>query len=435
METKASLPTLRVAVLGCGTVGTEVVRQLIEQPDELADRSGAHLTLGAVIVRDVTRPRDPVVPVELIGTDAIKAVDDADIVIEVMGGIEPARELILRALGQGTSVITANKALLATHGPELYAEADRAGVDLCFEAAVAGAVPVVRGVRESLAGDTIDRILGIVNGTTNYILDQMSSTELDFSEALAQAQALGYAEADPSADVDGLDAAAKAAILASLAFHSRVRLDQVQVTGIRDITAADIAAAKESGHVLKLLAVIEQHRDENVRGLAVRVHPALVPDDHPLANVHGAYNAVFVEARAAGTLMFYGAGAGGAPTASAILGDVVSAARDRMAGGRGPAETVHADLGLLDPKHVLTRFQFRLEVRDEPGVLATLATTIAESGVSVHTARQVRTEPGQAALVLITHRASERDLAQMIDGLTKLDVVLQVSSVLRVEGH
>ncbi|MGC0143272.1 homoserine dehydrogenase [Pseudactinotalea sp. Z1732] len=435
MDTIASEPVLRVAVLGCGTVGTEVIRGLRTQAEELAARSGTRMEISAIIVRDTTLARDPVVPTELLGTDARAAVESADLVVELMGGIEPARSLIVAALRRGAGVVTANKALLATHGPELFEAADAAEADLFFEAAVAGAVPVVRGVRESLAGDSISRIVGIVNGTTNYILDQMSTAGVDFDEALAQAKALGYAEADPTADVDGLDAAAKTAILASLAFHSRIHLDDVAVSGIRDITPSDIAAAKHSGHVLKLLAIAEQRQDETARGVAVRVHPALIPLDHPLANVREAYNAVLVQAEGAGTLMFYGAGAGGAPTASAVLGDLVAAARHRSTGGRAPAESDYAALRSLPAEYVQTRYQVRLEVRDRPGVLATLATTVSEQHVSVETVRQTATEEGQATLVLITHLADERALQAMIEAVDRLEDVLRISSVLRVEGH
>lgn len=435
MDTIASEPVLRVAVLGCGTVGTEVIRGLRTQAEELGARSGTRMEISAIIVRDPTLARDPVVPTELLGTDARAAVESADLVVELMGGIEPARSLILAALRRGAGVVTANKALLATHGPELFEAADAAEADLFFEAAVAGAVPVVRGVRESLAGDSISRIVGIVNGTTNYILDQMSTAGIDFDEALAQAKALGYAEADPTADVDGLDAAAKAAILASLAFHSRIHLDDVAVSGIRDITPSDIAAAKHSGHVLKLLAIAEQRQDATARGVAVRVHPALIPLDHPLANVREAYNAVLVQAEGAGTLMFYGAGAGGAPTASAVLGDLVAAARHRSTGGRAPAESDYAALRSLPAEYVQTRYQVRLEVRDRPGVLATLATTVSEQHVSVETVRQTATEEGQATLVLITHLADERALQAMIEAVDRLEDVLRISSVLRVEGH
>ncbi|HLS15626.1 MAG TPA: homoserine dehydrogenase [Beutenbergiaceae bacterium] len=435
MNDHTEIGTLNVCVLGCGVVGTEVVRYLRQSTDELAARCGARLELTAVVVRDARTPRDPAVPTRLLRTDAEAAIDEADVVVEVIGGIDPAREYILRALQRGKSVVTANKALLAVHGAELYQAADQAGVDLGFEAAVAGAVPVVRGVRESLAGDTITRILGIVNGTTNYILDQMTTAGLEFDEALREAQELGYAEADPSADVDGLDAAAKTAILASLAFHSRTSLADVSVTGIRSVTRDDIEAARQSGHVIKLLAVAEQRQDDGARGIAVRVHPALLPMEHPMANVYGAYNAVVVEAVAAGTLMFYGAGAGGAPSASAVLGDLVAVARHRVTGGRGPAESNYARLPLLPPEQVLTRYQMRLQVRDVPGVLATISTTVAEYGISVETVRQVVEDEEQALLVLITHRASDEALAETVRHLADLDEVVQVLSVLRVEGY
>lgn len=435
MNDHTEIGALNVCVLGCGVVGTEVVRYLRQSTDELAARCGARLELTAIVVRDAQTPRDPAVPTSLLRTDAEAAIDEADVVVEVIGGIDPAREYILRALQGGKSVVTANKALLAVHGAELYQAADKAGVDLGFEAAVAGAVPVVRGVRESLAGDTITRILGIVNGTTNYILDQMTTAGLEFDEALREAQELGYAEADPSADVDGLDAAAKTAILASLAFHSRTTLADVSVTGIRSVTPDDIEAARQSGHVIKLLAVAEQRQDDGARGIAVRVHPALLPMEHPMANVYGAYNAVVVEAVAAGTLMFYGAGAGGAPTASAVLGDLVAVARHRVTGGRGPAESNYARLPLLPPEQVLTRYQMRLQVRDVPGVLATISTTVAEYGISVETVRQVVEDEEQALLVLITHRASDEALAETVKHLADLDEVVQVLSVLRVEGY
>ena len=436
MDTIASLPILQVAVLGSGTVGTEVVRALTEHGEDLAARSGARLQISTIVVRDTGARRDPVIPTDLLSTDAGAAVAGADLVVEVMGGIEPARELILAALRRGISVVTANKALLATHGPELFEAAAGAGGDLFFEAAVAGAVPVVRGVRESLAGDTINRIVGIVNGTTNYILDEMTTTGMDFDTALAQAQELGYAEADPTADIDGADAAAKAAILASLAFHTRTYLEDVPTTGIRDITPSDIAAATESGHVVKLLAIAEQRREDGVRGIAVRVHPALVPAEHPLAGVRGPNNAVLVRAKAAGDLMFYGAGAGGAPTASAVLGDLIDAARNRSSGGRAPAESHYAALRPLGNEHVRSRYQLRLDVRDEPGVLARLAGTVAEHGVSVETVRQEAVEDeGRAALVLITHQASERALSAMVTEIGRLADVLHISSVLRVEGH
>lgn len=333
----SSLPALRVAVLGAGTVGTEVLRLIAQQGDELAHRIGARLEVIGVAVRDRTKDRGEHVPAALLTDDPGALVREADLVIEVMGGIDPARALLLEAMEHGASVITANKALLAQDGASLYEAADVHGVDLSFEAAVAGAIPLVRPVRESLAGDRIQRVMGIVNGTTNYILDAMTRTGADFDDALASAQELGYAEADPTADVEGHDAAAKASILASLAFHSRVRLADVHCEGITAVSAQDIAAAGRMGRTIKLLSIVERVEEENGERISARVYPALIPDSHPLASVSEAYNAVFIEAEAAGSLMFYGQGAGGAPTASAILGDLVSAARSRVHGEWGRA--------------------------------------------------------------------------------------------------
>ncbi len=433
---------LQVALLGCGVVGSQVARLLDEQAGDLAARVGAPLELVGIAVRDVTQPRPGVTgtPLEaLLTADAGALVDRADVVIEVMGGIEPARTLILRAIAGGAAVVTANKALLAQDGPTLYAAADAAGVDLYFEAAVAGAIPIVRPVRESLVGDHVRRVLGIVNGTTNYVLDRMTTDGLDFDQAVTEAQALGYAEADPTADVEGYDAAAKAAILASLAFHTRVSLDDVSREGITGVTADDVASAAATGHVVKLLAIAERNSSDGRDGIQVRVHPALVPAEHPLAGVRGAFNAVFVEAEAAGELMFYGRGAGGAPTASAVLGDVVSVARHRVLGGRGPVESSYADLPVLPATAARTRFQVRLEVVDRPGVLAQVATAMAEHGVSIEAVRQTagRTSPDGvelAALLLATHAAPEGALAATVEALRGLPVVRKVVSVLRVEG-
>jgi homoserine dehydrogenase len=421
---------LRVGMLGCGTVGTEVVRLLLEHGEELSQRAGIELELSGIAVRNLAADRDPVVPRELLTTDAEAVVDGADVVIELLAGTEPARGLLTRALARGAIVVSGNKAVLATSGPELYEAAEAAGAGIFFEAAVAGAVPVLRGIRESLAGDRITRVLGIVNGTTNFILDEMTREGTGFDEALRRAQELGYAEADPTSDVEGHDAAAKAAILASLAFHSRVGQGDVPSTGITQITAADIAAAREMGYVIKLLAIAETHRE----GVAVRVHPALVDLDHPLAGVHGAYNAVVVDAEAAGTLMFYGAGAGGRPTASAVLGDLVSAARLRTSGARPPAESRYAALPILAPDAVVSRHLIRLDVVDRSGVLAEIARVLAEHEVSVETLRQIATSEGRASLVLVTHRASEAALVAAVRDLDALDPVHRVTSVLRVEG-
>jgi homoserine dehydrogenase len=427
---------LRVAVLGAGTVGTEVVRLLRSEAGDLAARVGAPLDLVGIAVRNRHADRDPVVPTDLLTEDARALVDRADVVVEVMGGIEPARELILRAIRNGASVVTANKALLAEDGPTLYAAADAAGVDLYYEAAVAAAIPVVRAVRESLAGDQVRRVLGIVNGSTNYILGRMAEHGWDLTEAMDEAGRLGYLEADPSLDVEGYDAAAKAAILASLAFHTRVPLDAVGRTGITGVTAADIAWAAQTGHVLKLLAVAERAHDEDtgVDGVLVGVHPTLVPQEHPLAKVAGSFNAVFVETAAAGELMFLGRGAGGAPTASAVLGDVVSVARHRVAGGRGPVESSYAGLPVLPTDAARARFQLRLDVSDRPGVLAQVATAHAQHGVSIEAVRQAPGPESTAHLVITTHMTSERALRATADAVAALPAVRRVVSVLRVEG-
>ena len=427
-----SAPTepVKIAVLGCGTVGTQVIRLLLEQSHDLAARIGAPIELAGVYVRDTSTPRDAVVPVEALTADAETLVDTADVVVELMGGDEPAKSLILRALARGAAVVTANKALLATHGAELYEAADAAGSDLYYEAAVAGAIPLVRPVRESLAGDRVTRILGIVNGTTNYVLDEMTSKGLDYDAVVAEAQRLGYAEADPTADVGGQDAAAKAAILASLAFHQRVALDDVYCEGIQAITQDDIQAARETDRVIKLLAVAEQAAD----GVSVRVHPTLVPVAHPLANVRGAFNAVFVEAEAAGELMFYGQGAGGAPTASAVLGDVVSVARHQANGGKGPLESNYALHEVLPMDAAMTRYAVRMSVPDRPGVLAAVATIFASHEVGIESVRQMAGK-GHAGLILSTHRARESALRATVEDLRRSEHVKDVWSVLRIEGE
>ena len=429
-----------MALLGCGVVGTEVARLLTLHADELAARSGTRLEIVGVAVRRLGRDRSSTgVDPTLFTTDAADLVTRADLVIEVIGGIEPARSLILQAMQHGASVVTANKALLAQDSPALFAAAAEHGVDLYFEAAVAGAIPLVRPVRESLAGDRVQRVLGIVNGTTNYVLDQMDRTGAGFTEAVEQAQALGYAEADPTADIEGFDAAAKAAILASLAFHTRVAAADVYREGITEVTAADIAAARDMDCVVKLLAICERTTSVAGEGVTVRVHPAMIPRSHPLANVREAFNAVFIEAEAAGELMFYGRGAGGEPTASAVLGDVVAVARHRVAGGLGPGESAYAQLPVLPMGQTVTRYHVSLDVADRPGVLAQVAQVFAAHEVSIETVRQ-KLQPGadggaRAQLVVVTHRASDAALSATVDALAALDVVRAVASVLRVEGE
>ncbi|TMR95803.1 homoserine dehydrogenase [Nonomuraea basaltis] len=424
---------LKVALLGCGVVGSQVIRLMHEQAGDLAARIGAPLELAGVAVRRLGRKRDIDVDPALLTTDAeaLVARDDVDIVIEVIGGIEPARTLIVSALSRGKSVVTANKALLAEYGATLYEAARTGNGDLYSEASVAGAIPLLRPLRESLAGDHVKRVLGIVNGTTNYILDKMDTTGASFTDALEEAQTLGYAEADPTADVEGFDAAAKAAILAGLAFHSRVTAADVHREGITEITATDVASAKAMGCVVKLLAICA--RSDDGRSFGVRVHPAMIPRTHPLAGVREAYNAVFVEAESAGQLMFYGKGAGGAPTASAVLGDLVAVARNRLAGTRGPDESTYADLAVHPMGETVTRCHVALDVADKPGVLARVAELFAKHDVSIQTVRQ-EGHGDDAQLVIVTHRATDAALAATMEGLRELDIVRAVASVMRVEG-
>jgi homoserine dehydrogenase len=428
---KAELPVLRIALLGAGVVGSEVARMLEDNAEDFSARVGARLELVGVAVRDAKKDRVGI-PASLITADAEKLLDNnIDLVIELMGGIEPAKTLILRALNNGSSIVTANKALLAKHGAEIFAAAEANDADVYYEAAVAGAIPLLRPLRESLVGDKVRRILGIVNGTTNFILTKMDEEGSDYAEVLKEAQALGYAEADPTADVEGQDAAAKAAILASLAFHTRVTIDDVYCEGISKVTAADIKAAKDMGFVVKLLAVAELSDDE--KGVVVRVHPAMVPKSHPLASVRLAFNAVFVEADAAGQVMFYGRGAGGAPTASAVLGDVVAVSRNKVSGRRGPGESVYAELEPLPISSAKTRYSINLKVADEPGVLAAIANTFAKHDVSIQVVRQ--DGHGDAAFLLVrTHEASDKALSETLSELKSLSAVREVVGVMRVEG-
>jgi homoserine dehydrogenase len=460
-------PPLRIALLGCGVVGSAVARLLTENAGDLKARIGRPLEIVGVAVRRPDKDRSETgVDASLFTTDAHDLVTRADVVIEVIGGIEPARTLILAAMKHGAGVVTANKALLAEDGPRLYQAAQDCDVDLYYEASVAGAIPLLRPLRESLVGDDVHRILGIVNGTTNYVLDKMDTTGAGFADAVEQAQALGYAEADPTADVEGFDAAAKAAILASLAFHTRVAAKDVYREGITEVSAADIKAASEMDCVVKLLAICERitgdegkgsdskagkdsrglsdskAADSKGGGISVRVHPAMIPRSHPLAGVREAFNAVFVEAESAGSLMFYGQGAGGDPTASAILGDVVAVARHKVVGGRGPGESTYKDLPILSMGQCVTRYHIRLDVADRPGVLAQVAQAFAEHDVSIETVRQQPLSPdphhpdeGRASLVVVTHSASDAALSATVDALAALSTVRGVTSVMRVEGE
>jgi homoserine dehydrogenase len=424
---------VRVALLGCGTVGTEVVRLLHDQASDLTARVGAELELVGIAVRRPGRDRGPLpVPGSLFTTDALGLVkrDDVDVVVEVVGGIEPARTWLVEAMRAGKSVVTANKALLAEDGATLHAAATEGGADLYYEAAVAGAIPLLRPLRDSLHGDRITRVTGIVNGTTNFILSSMDSSGAGFSEALDEATELGYAEPDPTADVEGFDAAAKAAILASLAFHTRVTAADVYREGITEVTAADVASAKEMGCIIKLLCIATRSADS----VSVRVHPAMIPRSHPLASVGDAFNAVFVEASAAGQLMFYGRGAGGAPTASAVLGDLVTVARNRLTGLRAASESAYADLRIRPMGDVVTRYHVSLDVADRAGVLATVAGVFAKHDVSIATVRQSG-RGDDAILVIVTHGAPDAALAATVEELRQLPIVRSIASVLRVEGE
>ena len=426
------MKTLKVGMLGCGTVGSQVARLMVANKADLTSRAGAELELVKVAVRDTSVKREGISS-NLITEDAQSVVNDPsiDLIIEVMGGISPAKELILTALKNGKSVVTANKALLAKDGAALYEAASNANVDLYYEAAVAGAIPILRPLRESLVGDQVLRIMGIVNGTTNYILTKMDESGAAFSDALKQAQDLGFAEADPTADVEGFDAADKAAILAGLAFHSRVTDKDVYREGITKITAADVKVAKAMDMVIKLLAITELTSESEI---SVRVHPALISRNHPLASVRESFNAVFVQAKSAGEMMFYGRGAGGEPTASAVLGDLVAIARHKVLGGIGPKESDYASLKIAAIGQTKTRYLIRLNVADKPGVLESVAHVFASHGVSIQTVRQSGIGD-KAELIVMTHSSTELALATTVKELGKLPVVTDVASVLRVEGN
>ncbi len=421
--------SLTVGLLGCGTVGSGVVRLLRDHCEELAARSGARLELGPVAVRNVARDRELDVPRLTGDPSAVVDDPDVDIVVEVMGGIEPARGLIRAALDNGKSVVTANKELVATLGAELFALAAQRGVRLEYEAAVAGGIPIIKPLRESLAGDRVRRVLGILNGTTNYILTRMTEDGMDFGAALGEAQRLGYAERDPAADIEGYDAAAKAAILASLAFDADVVAGDVYREGITRVTATDIAHARRMGYVIKLLGIAEASDG----AVGVRVHPALVPVSHPLASVRESFNAVFVEGEAVGDLMFYGRGAGSLPTASAVVGDVVTVARGLLSGERPPDGAVARTRCLRPFDETTVQYYVLLDVADEPGVLAAVAAAFGGHAVSIKSVWQ-EGSGDSAQLLLITHAARERNVQATLHDLRVLPSVRDVASVMRVEG-
>jgi len=423
--------TVRIGVLGCGNVGAAFIQLVNDQADVIEARTGVRLEIARVAVRNVSRDREVKLDPAMVTRDAHAVVDDpnVDLVVEVIGGIEPARELISTALGKGKPVVTANKELLANVGTELFAASDTAGVDLLFEAAVAGGIPLIRVLRESLRGEPITRVLGIVNGTTNYILTKMTEEGADYTVALAEAQRLGFAERDPTADVEGLDAAAKAAIIASIAFGARVVAGDVYNEGISGITGADIAIAKRLGYVVKLLAIAEVSSDGEV---AVRVHPAMVKNTHPLASVRDSFNAVFVEGKAVDSLMFYGRGAGGFPTASAVLGDVIDAAINLRKGAHATIGTF-ARMPISPIDQTTSEYLVGLDVADRPGVLHAVTGVFARHGVSIRTAEQEGMGEN-ARLVFITHTAREADVQACLREFRTLDVVKRTSGLLRVIG-
>ncbi|MEA2509569.1 MAG: homoserine dehydrogenase [Actinomycetota bacterium] len=422
---------VRVGLLGCGTVGGATARILVEHVDEIARRAGAGVDLVRIAVRDLSKPRPIDLAPEAWTSDTLSVVDatDVDVVVETIGGIEPARELILKAFAAGKPVVTANKELLSTHGQEVMDAADAAEVDFLFEASVGGGIPIIRPLKESLAGDHVVRIMGILNGTTNFILTRMSETGVEFVDALAEAESLGYAEQDPSADIDGFDAAAKLAILSSIAFNARVVAGDVQREGISTVSARDIVAAHELGYEIKLLGVAESQGGT----VSARVYPAMLPKTHPLAAVRDVFNAVFVQGEEAGELMFFGRGAGGGPTGSAVVGDVVEIARNLVTGGRAVGCTCDGSAKMRAAGEIPVRYYIVLSVADRPGVLSEVAGVFARHDVSIASVRQEGTADA-ATLVAITHTASEGQHQATFMELGDLEAVKSVDSTLRVEG-
>jgi homoserine dehydrogenase len=428
-----SSSVVRIGLLGCGNVGAALVQLVERQADVIEARTGVRLQISRVAVRNISRDREVKLPEGVLTRDAHAVVNDptVDVIVEVMGGIEPARELIATALSHGKPVITGNKELLANVGHELWAQSDAAGVDLLFEAAVAGGIPLIRALRESLRGEPVTRVMGIVNGTTNFILTKMTDEGADYFAALSEAQRLGFAERDPTADVEGFDAGAKAAIIASIAFGARVVAGDVYHEGISGVTAADIAIARRLGYVVKLLAIAEKINDTDT--IAVRVHPAMVPTSHPLANVRDTYNAVFVEGDAVGQLMFYGRGAGGFPSASAVLGDVIDAAvnlQKKTFGMLGSFKRVP----VMPIDETSSQYLIGLDVEDKPGVLHAITGVFANHGVSIRAAEQEGMGE-DARLVFITHRAREADVQACVSEFRKSPAVRRASGLIRVIGE
>ena len=428
---------LRIGLLGCGNVGAALVTLLDEQRHTVTARTGIELHITRIAVRSTAKDRGLSVDPSVFCTDAAAVVSDPDIdlVVEVIGGIEPARTLIRQAISAGKPVVTANKELLANCGAELFAAAEEAGLDLLFEAAVAGAIPLIRPLRESLVAEPVRRVMGIVNGTTNYILTQMAERGASYAEALSEAQSLGYAERDPTADVEGFDAGAKAAIIATVTFGAVVVAGDVYHEGISRITRDDIEMARRLGYAVKAVAVAERTDDGSGDRpeVAVRVHPAMVPLQHPLASVRDSFNAVFVQGDAVGELMFYGRGAGGRPTASAVLGDLVDAAVNLTSGGPGRmGRLVRARIRSIDD--LRSAYYICVEVADQPGVLASVAAVFGRHRVSIRSMEQ-HGLGDEARLVFITHESRERDVQATLRDLRGLEPVHEVGTVVRVVGE
>ena len=429
---KGERKSINLGLIGCGTVGSGVYRILKDNAEAISLRTGCDIEVRRVAVRDLSDPRYVDVPEGELTTDALQVIKDpeVDIVVEVIGGVEPARTFILESISGGKQVVSANKELMSTHGGEILHAAEEAGVDVAYEASVGGAIPILLPLKYSLAGNAVDSILGIVNGTTNYVLTRMSEEGLSFSEALSKAQERGYAEADPSADVEGKDAAAKLAILASMAFNSRVTLNDVYTEGIAGITPDDIRFGRDLGYVIKLLAVAKDDPD----GISVRVHPTMIPVDHPLAAVRDENNAIFVSGDAAGELMFYGKGAGSLPAASAVVGDIITIARNLLSGGRMAGCTCFYRKPVKDMADVVCRYFMLFDAPDRPGVLARIAGVFGENGVSIKSVIQHGTG-SEARIVLVTHAVPERSIRSTVRGLEELGAVNRIASVIRVEDR
>lgn len=424
--------SIGIGLLGAGTVGGTLVSRLIGEAAAIAAKTGLTFDVRRVGVRNLDRERAFPVTAGLLTDRLMEVIEDptVELVVEVMGGLDPAGDLILAALDAGKPVVSANKELIAARGPELIAAAERSGVAFLFEAAVGGGIPIIRPLSETLAGEKIDRVVGIINGTTNYILTQMSEHGATYLHALEQAQELGFAEPDPTADVSGQDAAAKAAILASLAFGTWVGIDDVYYEGIQDVEAADIRFAADFGYVIKLVGVCER----TDVGVNARVHPAMIPVEHPLASIRGATNAIFIEGPAIDSLLFAGPGAGGAPTATAVLGDMIDAARETLAGAQVAPRIRFSPGEIIDFNDISTEWYIRLLVDDKPGVLAKIATGFGDAGVSI---RSVWQEGGEteASLIVVTHPAAERAQREALSSLRAIDEVIDVGSVIRVLGE